>query len=176
MISCWLINVLQKTSWTKGKNLLRMFSASRKCPTPFTPQCRSYLLRLLYISSVCLYANMSENITDPMTLIRWVATNSSMKEPKKKVYCLPWARCTTSLKPCSIPTFSQETYNMTFTGDANCSLLSKPIGLRWFQYHANMFCSVCMSDVHKMDIPGDLPLAIDALVLKPPSMQPCTSP
>ena len=157
MISCWLITVRQKTtSWTNGKNLLRIFSASRKCPTPFTPQWRSYLLSLLYISSANLlsslvFPNRSESHTDPRTIIIRQALilssinkiKSTMRPQKKEVYCLPWARCTTSLKPCSIPTFSQETYNMTITGDENCFLLAKPIVLWWFPYHANMFFSVC---------------------------------
>ena len=97
MISCWLITVLQKTtSWTNGKNLLRIFSASRKCPTPFTPQWRSYLLSLLYISSANLlsslvFPNRSESHTDPRTIIirRALILSSinkikSTMRPKKK--------------------------------------------------------------------------------------------
>ena len=46
-----------------------------------------------------------------LVIIFWRKDNMfNWEGSRKEVYCLPWALCTTSLKPCSIPTFQQHYY------------------------------------------------------------------
>ena len=86
-------------------------------------------------------------------------TTYHVKRPKKEVYCLPWARCTTSLNPCSIPTFHKRKIKWRWKTFSPCKL-----------YRTKLFSQSTTKR------PGDLLLVINALDLKLPSKQPCTNP